>query len=411
MLREVLLPQLSMAMSEGTIVEWHAREGDAVSRGEKLLSVETEKVVTELEAGWSGFVHIVVGAGSTVPVDTVIGKIAETAEEYEQTSTLGACESAASFAEPVEQDQESPIVHKPSRVAISGLARRLATEHGIDLSKIRGSGPGGRIVREDVLAALDGDFSLADTVEERHLTALTARSRIPIKGLRRSIAENMLRSKRIAAETHVLFEIDVSDVLRCRADLNARSGEAGPKISALALYVKAVALAAREVPICNASVVNDEIVLWNEVNVGVAVAIEGVHAQESGLVVPVVRSAAEKPLEEISGELRELIARARSGKLRAEERLSGTITISSSERLNISGWMIGLPLLNVPQVMTFGPSAPVRRPVVSARGEIVARDVLPCCITFDHRAMDGEPATRFGRTLANLLSDDRLFRA
>jgi pyruvate dehydrogenase E2 component (dihydrolipoamide acetyltransferase) len=226
--------------------------------------------------------------------------------------------------------------------------------------------------------------------------------------MRRAIGERMTKSKNLAPHTHVIFEIDVTKLMAVRQTLHEREKEIGARVSMTAIFVRALALACRQVPICNAALIDGEIVLWDEVNVGISVALPGRTEHESGLVVPVVRNVEVKGLLDVDRELRELVARARDGKLSPHDTADATITLSSGERLNAGGWMIGTPLLVLPQVVAFSPGAPVRRPVVRDDGQIVAGSILPCCLTFDHRALDGEPASRLAKKLTDFLGHPEL---
>lgn len=410
MIHEVIMPQLGMGMSEGTIAEWNASEGQRIGREQPLVSVETEKVVTELPSPYAGFVHIVVGTGAKVPTETLIAQIADTEAEYARL--VGTASSERSEISPSSVAAPSPAPASASgrqvttgRIRVSGLARRLAKENGIDLAGVAGTGPMGRIVNRDLAPALAGARA---TVAPIHPSGIREKARIPLSVMRRTIGERMTRSKNLAPHTHIIFEIDVTRLMALRQAMREREKEHGTRISMTAIYVRALALACRQVPICNAALVDGEIVVWDEVNVAIGVALPGRNEYDSGLVAPVVRNAETKGLHEIDREIRELVARAREGKLSVQDMAGATITMSSSERLNSGGWMVGTPLLTLPQVVAFGPGAPVRKPVVREDGQIVAGSILPCCLTFDHRALDGEPAARLAKSLTDLLGQPEL---
>lgn len=419
MIREVIMPQLGMGMSEGTIAEWNAKEGERISREQPLVSVETEKVVTGLPSPYAGFVHIVVGMGATVPIETLIAQIADTEAEYQRL--VGTASSERGEPAPSPAAAPAPTLARQAttgRIRVSGLARKLARENGIDLAGVVGTGPVGRIVKRDLAPVLTNARAVAaaslplpavvTAATPVHPSGIREKARIPLTGMRRTIGERMTKSKNLAPHTHIFFEIDVTKLMAVRQAQREREKDLGARVSMTAIYARALALACRQVPICNAALIDGEIVLWDEVNVGIGVALPGRNEYDSGLVAPVVRNVEAKGLLEIDREVRELVARAREGRLSVQDMANATITMSSSERLNSGGWMVGTPLLTLPQVVAFGPGAPVRKPVVRNDGQIVAGSILPCCLTFDHRALDGEPAARLAKKLTDLLGEPEL---
>lgn len=423
MIREMIMPQLGMGMSEGTVAEWAVKEGERVARDQALVSVETEKVVTELPSPYAGYVNLVAAVGETVPVETLIARIADTLEEYQALVRSPAAAAAQpARAEAALAGSAAPAAHAaaavaapPRRIRVSGLARKLARDNGLALAGIEGTGPAGRIVRRDVQALIARATSAATVAVAAAAAASPAgmppvreKARIPVTGMRRTIAERMIASKNTAAHTHVVFEIDVSKLVAMRETLREREKDIGARISMTAIYARALALACRQVPICNAALIDGQIVLWDEVHVGIGVALPGRNQYDSGLVVPVVRNADAKGLLQIDAEIRALVAKAREGTLAAQDVANATVTLSSSERLGNGGWLVGTPLLSLPQVVAFGPGAPVRRPVVREDGQLAAGHILPCCLTFDHRALDGEPAARLAVKLTDLLGHPEL---
>lgn len=414
MIREMILPQLGMGMSEGTIVEWTAKEGERVEREQTVLAVETEKVVADLPSPYAGFVHILVGKGTTVPIETLIGQIADTQEEYQRLvggTPSPAANEARGPAEGVVA-VAAPAGFAARRIKVSGLARKLASDHGIDLETVTGTGPAGRIVKRDLASLLAKPVSapplptLTSSPIVVHPSGIREKVRIPISGIRRTIAQRMAQAKNVAPHTHVFFEIDVTKLVAVHETLRVREHEIGARISMTAIYTRALALACQHVPICNAAVIDGEIVLWDEVHVGIGVALPGRNQYDSALMVPVVRNAEAKGLMQLDAEIRTLVAKARDGKLRADDVANSTITISKGNKFD--GWKVGTPLLTLPQVVAFGPGSPVRKPVVRDDGQIVAAYILPCCLTFDHRALDGEPTNRLAKKLADLLGHPEL---
>jgi pyruvate/2-oxoglutarate dehydrogenase complex dihydrolipoamide acyltransferase (E2) component len=383
------------------------------------VSIETEKVVTDLPAPYTGYVHHIAKPGDTLPVEKPIGYIAETEGEYRTLVAEGAAGTRAVVPSvPVSAVTAPTAAALPAaagRVYASGLAKAIAKQHQIALVGLTGSGPGGRIVRRDVEAALAAraTASAAPTAPTAPAAApssygpLREKARIPFTGMRKVIAERMVASKQTAAHTYAFFEIDVTKLLAARQTMVDKAEQIGAKISLIALQVMALALACRHVPICNATVGSDAITVWDNVNVGVAVALPGKGEYESGLVVPVVRNAHAKGVLEIDAEIRALVARARRGELTAAEMADGTVTLSSTGGFAAGTWAVSTPLLNLPQVVNFQPGSPIEKPVV-VDGQVAVRTMLPCGLSFDHRAVDGEPIGRFAQKLIDLLGHPEL---
>ncbi|HME83100.1 MAG TPA: 2-oxo acid dehydrogenase subunit E2, partial [Roseiarcus sp.] len=310
--QDMVLPQLGMGMSEGSIEAWLVAEGAAVDRDQPIIAIETEKVVTELPAPIAGFVHQLARVGEKLPIDSVIAKIATSKEAYEALLAGGAEATGASEreappasaggdgfgpsgdarsplppgavlapsrneSEPNRQGASTPS--GPQRILASGLAKALARQHGIDLGQVSGTGPGGRIVESDVLRERDRTREAAAATGMRRLKA-----KISVAGARRAIAERMLKASTQAAQTFGFFEVDVTNLLRVRELIADRSGERAPGL--LAFYAKAVALACKKAPIVNSTLEGDAIFVWDEVNVGIAVALPGSTEFDSSLMVP-----------------------------------------------------------------------------------------------------------------------------
>lgn len=415
MIREMVMPQLAMGMSEGTIAEWAVTEGGRVEKDVNLLSIETEKVVTDLPSPYRGFLHICATAGTTVPVEQRIAQIAETEEEYRQlvanatpvvvAPTLVAPGSLLPTATVLVQAAEAITISRRPRA--SGLAKKLAAQKGLALAAISGSGPGGRIVKRDVLAAMHKGEGTTAVLAVAATSGMRERARVKMTGMRKAIAERMVKSKTQAAHTYVFFEVDVTKLIAARETMLTREKELGTRVSMTALCARALALACREVPICNSTLDGNEIVVWDNVNVGIAVALPGRTEFESGLVVPVVRNVESKGVLAIEREVRDLVARAKAGSLSALDTTEGTVTLSSSAGFMPGNWCVSTPLINQPQVLNFQPGTPIEKPVV-VNGQIVIRTMLPCGLSFDHRAMDGDPVARFNRKIADLLSNPEL---
>src|SRR5271165_6164501 len=416
MIRDVILPQLAMGMSVGTIVEWARAEGQRVERDQPLLTLETEKVATELPAPHSGFLHIIAPTTVEVPVETLIARIAETEAEYRELVAAApgaplAPASAPAAPAPTQGEAQPPA---NGRIRASGLAKTIARIRGLDLAAIAGSGPRGRIVLRDVEAAAAAAAARPVTaaapetpVRPASAGAMREKARIPMTGMRRVIAERMVATKTTAAHTYAFFEVDVTKLVEAHKTVRAREDQLGVSVSLTAFIARAQAIACLEAPICNATIVGDEIVVWDNVNLGLAVALPGKGPYDSGLVVPVIRDADRKGVLAVAREMKDLIARARAGTLTPADMADGTITLSSTSGLLPGAWAVSTPLINQPQVVNFQPGSPIERPVV-VDGQVVARTMLACGLSFDHRAMDGEPVGRFVRKLADLLTNPEL---
>ncbi|WP_341643840.1 dihydrolipoamide acetyltransferase family protein [Thauera sp. SDU_THAU2] len=432
MIRDVILPQLAMGMSEGSIVEWLVAEGARVERDQTIVLIETEKVITDLPSPYAGYLHLLAKKGDTHPTETVIARIADSEDEYrslvgavgEQSSRVDAGDcgdglvnlasgsSAQEDASGAVRDLNMPAspVGEARKLRASGLARAIARKSGVDLSWVPGTGPGGRIVRRDVVAAIERAKPAAQAPQTRlapSAQGMRERMRIPVAGMRAAIAQKMLAATTTAAQTYAFFEIDITKLLAARNTILGYEDELATRVSLISFYVRSVALACQHVPICNSTLANGEISAWENVNVGVAVALPGGSEHESGLIVPVVRDVQDKGLLQIDREVKDLVRRARASGLSPAETANGTITVSSTDGFLPGGWMVSTPLLNLPQVMNFQPGTPVEKPVV-VDGRIEIRTLLPCGVTFDHRAMDGEPLGRFVRKIRDLLSNPEL---
>ncbi|MEM8564689.1 MAG: dihydrolipoamide acetyltransferase family protein [Pseudomonadota bacterium] len=406
MIHTVILPQLAMGMSEGTVVEWLVEEGGFIEKEADLAAIETEKVVNELPAPHSGYVHYLVEEGTTVDVEIAIAQLAESEEEYAQllTGNVAAQESKVTATEP-EAPPATTDKTRSERIAISPAARKEAQARGLDISTLKGSGPNGRIVMSDVEAAAG---SAVGDVAARNVNGTGERRRIPLTGIRKTIAQRMIAAHTEAAMVCSHHEVDVTSLIEARQGLIDREAELGTRVSWMAFYAKALAEACQASPLCNSTLENDEIILWESVNVAFAVALKGEEEDDASLITPVIRDVASKDLVAVDKEIKRLAARARKGELERDELTGGTINLSSTAGFFTEGWMAGTALLNLPMTMSVCPGTAIKKPLV-VDDEIAIRWVLPFGITFDHRAFDGEPAGRFSSSLGrNLKHPDAL---
>lgn len=415
MITDFLMPKLAMAMNEGTINEWLAEEGAWVEKGALLAEVETEKVAYEIESPHEGFLHITVPAGDTVPVEVPIARFASDEATYQSlsggeapalTSTPAqpAAESAAVSAEP-----ESAVSRAPGeRIKASPLARKMAADRGMDLAAVSGTGPGGRIVKRDILAAEKQGVKTAPVPAAQYVAPQTSLEtiRIPFKGVRATIARRMVESLNTSAQLSSFWEVELDQLLALRQQFLDREEMLGTRVSVNAFLVKAIACAAKQVPIANAMIDGDEIVIHHSVNVGIATALPGKTEYDSILVVPVLKNVQAMGVVEIDKAMKSLIGRARRNELGADELSGSTITLSTTAGLSPPGTR-STPILNLPNTTLIGPSTPEQKPVVRD-GEVVVRTMMPISMTFDHRVMDGEPAARFGSALHDAIENPGL---
>jgi pyruvate dehydrogenase E2 component (dihydrolipoamide acetyltransferase) len=419
---DYVMPKLAMGMNEGTVVEWLVSEGQQVERGAPLMQVETEKVAYDVEAPVAGWFHILVPAGETVPVESVIGQFAGSAQEYSEISEGAAAAparaAAAAPALAVEFNDNLTSTGAVMASAASGrrikaspLARKLARDRGLDLSTVTGTGPEGRIVKRDVLAAEASPTatSVAATLSEPG--TLTVKGTVALKGMRGAIARNTVQSLQTAAQLSHFSEVDATRLLKARRNFVANEDAYGTRVSVNAFMVKAIAVACRAVPIANAAIVGDEVVLYNEVNVGIAVSLPGQSEFDSGLIVPVLRNAERKGLIQIDAELRDLATRAREGRLAPGETEGGTITLSPTSAIGGEGmYSWSTPVLNLPQALMVQPGMIMERAVVH-KGKIKKREMMPLSVTFDHRVLDGDPFATFVVALRRCIESPELMLA
>lgn len=401
----IAIPKLGMTMTEATLVEWKVAEGGHVNKGDVVLAIQTEKTLWDVQAAASGYVHILVQQDVKAAVGRVVGLIAATREELEQLQkeppkelyTTGAAPPARAPSAATGVGATAPPSRASGeRVAVSPLARKLAEEHGIDVTAIAGTGPGGRIIKEDVEAAIEARArEIEIAYQGRRVKAKT-----PLKGMRAAIAEHMQRSLAVSAQLTSMGEIDATELVKARAELVRREAEIGTRISYTDILIVAAAKALLDNPIINSSIINNEVVTWEDINIGIAVALE------EGLIVPVVRDADKKSLVEISMEASSLAEKARAGALLPDEVAAGTFTITNLGAFG-GGWGFGTPIINQPQSAILGTGAIVERAVVR-NGRVVAAPVMTYSFTFDHRVIDGLPAARFMARLTELLENPKL---
>ena len=405
---DYLMPKLAMAMNEGTVNEWLAAEGDYVEQGQLLATVETEKVSYDVESPDAGYLHIVVPAGETVDCETLLAQFAADEDELQQlqngaVSPALAAPDVGSVQSPAPKTAAMTVAPGQGRVKASPLARKMAAAAGLELALLVGTGPGGRIVKRDILAAQQSAATAPAAVGDQVL------ARLPLQGMRKTIATRMSQSLRETAQLSSSWESDIDDLMALRQSFVEREEQLGTRVSFNAFLIKAVVYAIRRVPIANSCLVDDEIVIYDNVNMGIAVSIPGSTAYDSGLMVVVLHNVDRMGVVEIDREMKALIDRVRSGNATAEDLSGSTFTLSSTAGIAPPG-LKTTPVLNQPNTALLGPSTPVQRPVVKD-GEVLVRTLLPLSFTFDHRILDGEPAARWMSALHECLENPGLMLA
>ena len=426
----VIMPKLGFDMAEGTLVRWVIAEGSPVEKGSVLAEIETDKATVEVESTFTGIVrrHLV-EEDSIVPVNTPIAVIGKVDEEIDLGSLLG--EGAPVEAQkpvleiPVTQTPPQPELSKPA-VSVSSmvskpaaateggqfpggvkatpLARRMAEELGVDLNKVKGSGPQGRIQRVDIES-----YKEVPIVSESQpsITGVVMSNEIPadrhvsLSRLRSAIGRRMVQAKQTVPHFYITYEYDVADLIRLRAQVNGLVSE-DQKISVNDFVIKAVALALREFPNLNASIDEgkNEVIQHGHVNIGVAVAVE------NGLLTVVCRDADLKSIRQIASEVRNLVMRARDGKVKPDDIEGSTFSISNLGMFAVDNFVA---IINPPEAAILAVGSAQEVPVMRD-GEVKAGLRMKATISVDHRVSDGAEAARFMQALAKYLEEPlRLF--
>ena len=418
---DIKMPQLGESVTEGMVGRWLKQPGERVEKYEALLEVTTDKVDTEVPAPVSGIVReIVVPEGTTVRVGTLLAVLDDEIGRQADKETLGQGDNRHEVVAAAPQPSESP-----SHTFISPVVARLMAEHNLDLGKISGSGQGGRVTKQDVLKYIESHKSQPSRMpagarpsdegtSERVATSPVQSAEsapsvpsvsqsvrsverelpddaeiIPLSPMRRSIAEHMVRSRRIAPHVTTVFEVDVSQIVAHRERRKADFERQGVKLTYTPYFVQAASAGLQAVPVVNGSYAESGIVMHQRIQIGVAVALE------DGLIVPVIRDADEKNLLGLARAVNDLSARARARRLKPDEAQGGTFTITNH---GVGGSLFATPIINQPQAAILGIGAIQKRAVVISQAGVDAIAIRPMCflsLTIDHRLLDGATADRF----------------
>lgn len=368
---EVVMPKFGLTMQEGTIQQWFKAEGERVEAGQPLFEVETEKVLYEVEAPAAGVVaKLLYPVEASVPCARVVAVIAVAGEDPAMVAAQYTAQPATATLPPA---AVRPVAATPraAGVVATPAARKLAKERNLDLSTITGSGPGGRITREDVEAAASAPAAAA------------------LRGMRKTIADRMLHSLQTTAQLTIATEVDVTALVERRTHVQQQFA-----VTYTDLLVEAVAAALAQHRRLCVTVEGDAVRAHDDINVGIAVALE------EGLIVPVIQQADRKPLQRIAEESRALAEKARRGQLGVDEVADGIFTITNLGMYGIDAFT---PIVNQPQVAILGVGRIIEKPAVH-NGAIAIRSLMTLSLTFDHRIIDGAPAAAFLQDLAQRLS-------
>lgn len=453
----VIMPKMGDAMEEGTLLKWLKSAGEEVSEGDPIAEIETDKVTLEIEAPEDGFLtNTLVEEGATVPIGTAVATIGaegevgqkpESPEGEEQPVVAEEAEVDAAVAEtpepeaadapapadappppsPAPSQEAAPAVgvvdRKPGeRLRASPLVKRLAEEHGIDLSQVAGSGPGGRIIKNDISDFISGARpapqapAVASAATEApatangqadrpsptpELAAASAKTRgtkVDLARIRRTTGKRMAESKQTVPHYYVTIGVDMAEAQAFRAQVNASLGESGGRVSVNDLIVKAAALALRDHPEVNTSFEDGDLYQHDSIDINIAIAIDG------GLIAPFVPSADQKSLGSIARLTKDLGRRAREGGLSPEEYQGGTFTISNLGMFDVDEF---IAVINPPQAAILAVGSVHEVPVVRD-GELVVGSVMKLTLSADHRALDGAQVATFLQSVKRYLESPML---
>ncbi|MEX1254105.1 MAG: dihydrolipoamide acetyltransferase family protein [Dehalococcoidia bacterium] len=415
MISEVVMPQMGADMEEGTIVRWLKREGDAVERGEIIAEIETDKANVEIEAFESGvFRKVLANEGDTIAVGAAIAVIASPDEDISKyegaavatktvepkataaaTTDAPRASEAPAAAEAPAVAEETATAPSPARtngrVRASPVARKLAEEQGVDLSRVRGTGPDGRIVRRDVEAVVT-QGSVTQTATAPAPSPGAPVETVAMSKIRQTIARRMSQSKREAPHYYITMDIDMTQAELLRRDLNDELGDAA-HVTVNDVLVKATALALARHPMFNTWIVDDQVQRHTEINVCIGIALE------DGLIAPAVLDCGNKRLAQIAQESRSLVERAKSGALKAEEYTGGTFTISN---LGAYGVETLVAIIQPPQTAILGVGV-IQPTPVARKGQVAVAQMMKVALSADHRVTDGAEGAEFLSEVRRLL--------
>ena len=440
MAEQIKMPQLGLTMTEGTLGKWKKNIGDAVAVGDVLVEVMTDKITSEIEAPAAGVLRVIAASeGQTVPVQGLLAVIGTADEPIDEGGAVGAAAAGPPPAAPGQgvappagtptvkaeakfsaaarrlaeekgiaiqsvpgsgpdgritvADVEKYLAAAGGRIKASPLAKRTAAQLAVDLAGVAGTGPGGRIVEDDVKNAAASVVQAPAPVAAAGKAPAEPVKGQPLSGMRKVIAERMTASKHIAPHVTMMTEVNAGATVAFRAELNARNEET--RLTYTDLITKMAAAALRRFPAMNASLIDNALIQHEEINIGVAVALD------NGLLVPVVRNADRCGLQEIHHICKDNAVKARNNQLGLEALSGGTFTISNLGGYDIDGFT---PIINQPETAILGVGRIVKKPAVVG-DEIVAASMMTLSLSFDHRIVDGAQAAQFLKCIKSCLED------
>lgn len=407
---EILMPALSPTMEEGTLAKWMVKEGDEVSAGDVIAEIETDKATMEVEAVDEGVIgRIIVAEGTEgVPINTAIATLLEEGEDVSAAGDINAPTPPPASAEAAPAiESTAPVAFSAEKAAntangdrifASPLARRIAQQKGLDLKQISGSGPHGRIIKADVenaegapvisdqpqVSAPPASDSPAiaispDAEQVKKLYSDRDYEEVPLDKMRKTIAARLTEAKQTIPHFYLRRDIELDELLSFRADLNRKLAAKDVKLSVNDFVIKASALALRDVPDCNAAWANDRILKFREVDIAVAVAIDG------GLITPILRSSEAKTLSTLSSEMKDLAGRARERKLAPHEYQGGSFSISNLGMMGVDNFDA---VINPPHGAILAVGAGVKKPIVK-ENQVEVATIMSVTLSVDHRVIDG----------------------
>ncbi len=407
-IEQIKMPQLGESVTEGTISKWLVSVGDTVNKYDPLAEVMTDKVNAEIPSSYSGkIVELLASEGETLEVGAIICTIQIEGEEPSPQGKTTENQTEKSVKNPEVSDAPNKARYSPAVLKLSG-------EHGIDLNQVSGSGAGGRITRKDLLAIIESGaiptpqpkveatpMPPAPKAAEKvapapiDIPVTVGDMEIPVTGVRKAIAANMVRSKHEAPHAWTMVEVDVTNLVTYRNSIKSEfKAKEGFNLTFFAFFVKAVAQALKEFPQMNSMWAGDKIIQKKDINISIAVATE------DALYVPVIKLADEKTIKGIAREITELAAKVRAGKLTGADMQGGTFTVNNTGSF---GSVQSMGIINYPQAAILQVESIVKRPVVMDGGMIAVRDMVNLCLSLDHRVLDGLVCGRFLKRVKDIL--------
>ncbi|WP_257347998.1 dihydrolipoamide acetyltransferase family protein [Pseudalkalibacillus decolorationis] len=428
---KITMPQLGESVTEGTISKWLVQVGDDVKKYDPIAEVMTDKVNAEVPSSFTGTIkELVADEGDTIEVGELVCYIetegGETSEEKEEPAKEDPVEEPkAEEKSDTAPKKQAPTQPKNGKARYSPAVLRLAQENEIDLEQVEGTGREGRITRKDLQKLIDsGDIPKAgdkpketstpeqtEAPEEKPAAAMSSKPaskpanipvepgdvEIPVSGVRKAIAENMVRSKHEAPHAWMMMEVDVTNLVEYRNSIKGEfKQKEGYSMTFLPFFIKATVEALKEYPMINSMWAGDKIVQKKDINISIAVATE------DSLFVPVIKNADEKSLKGIAKDIKDLAGKVRNGKLSGDDMKGGTFTVNNTGSF---GSIQSTPIINYPQAAILSVESIVKRPVVMDNGMIAVRDIVNLCMSLDHRVLDGLVCGRFLTRVKEILEN------